>query len=345
MFDYTGYECKACGNKFGQDDDIVVCPECGTPYHRECYLKNGKCVNVELHEKKTSWKSSIQTKAEGELKCRRCANTLRSDQLYCDRCGAPTDYLLKSGLQEQSDRMSENGDQNIYGSNGQDSGIDRSFNPYLINFSDPLCGFNPEEDCGDGLTMRDIGNFVKTNTHYYLPKFKLMKTGRFKLSLNIPAMFFPEIYFANRKMVLAAALVLILRTVVELPAAAVSMQMMLGDERTLQMFLQTFPALTGYVEQFMSLNLNTDLFNMLYNFSNVINWVMIFVFGSLSNYFYYRFTISRAAKIKSVSPSLGCAERLRESGGTSGGIMAVFIALYFVVRYVSMGAVLLLLQP
>ena len=29
--------------------DIVVCPECGTPHHRKCYIENGKCANADKH--------------------------------------------------------------------------------------------------------------------------------------------------------------------------------------------------------------------------------------------------------------------------------------------------------
>ena len=51
MANYTGKKCFSCGEVFKDGDDIVVCPECGTPYHRECYLKEGKCINDALHER------------------------------------------------------------------------------------------------------------------------------------------------------------------------------------------------------------------------------------------------------------------------------------------------------
>lgn len=37
--DYTGKKCPICSEKFKADDDIVVCPKCGAPYHRSCYEK------------------------------------------------------------------------------------------------------------------------------------------------------------------------------------------------------------------------------------------------------------------------------------------------------------------
>lgn len=46
---YTNYKCPVCGNQFIEDDDIVVCPDCGTPHHRECYKENGRCFNWDKH--------------------------------------------------------------------------------------------------------------------------------------------------------------------------------------------------------------------------------------------------------------------------------------------------------
>ena len=46
---YTNYKCPVCNNQFTEDDDIVVCPECGTPHHRECYIQNGECANTDKH--------------------------------------------------------------------------------------------------------------------------------------------------------------------------------------------------------------------------------------------------------------------------------------------------------
>lgn len=46
---YTNYKCPVCNNQFVEEDDVVVCPECGTPHHRECYIQNGKCANADKH--------------------------------------------------------------------------------------------------------------------------------------------------------------------------------------------------------------------------------------------------------------------------------------------------------
>ena len=46
---YINYKCPVCNNQFTEDDDVVVCPECGTPHHRECYIQNGNCANADKH--------------------------------------------------------------------------------------------------------------------------------------------------------------------------------------------------------------------------------------------------------------------------------------------------------
>ena len=46
---YSNYKCPICNNQFTEDDDVVVCPECGTPHHRECYVQNGNCANADKH--------------------------------------------------------------------------------------------------------------------------------------------------------------------------------------------------------------------------------------------------------------------------------------------------------
>lgn len=46
---YINYKCPVCNNQFTEEDDVVVCPECGTPHHRECYIQKGECFNKDKH--------------------------------------------------------------------------------------------------------------------------------------------------------------------------------------------------------------------------------------------------------------------------------------------------------
>lgn len=347
MFDYTGYECKSCGKKFESDDDIVVCPDCGTPYHRSCWKENGRCVNEALHESGTSWKADISEKLDsGEIaRCKCCGNTLDPKQLFCDRCGAPTQYYFKTNPKPYSGQQEnvQPGQQGQYGQQGQFSQqMSETMYPYMINYSDPLCGFSPDEEYEEGVTTKDLGAFIGSNTHYYLPKFKLMKTGHFKMSLNFVALFFPEFYFANRKMPLYALLALVIRTVIGLPSMALGLQSSLEDKRFYEMFMNSFPMLAEQTKRFMELNLNTAMFSTLYNFTFIISNIITLGLGFFANYIYYRHALRASARIKEYYPE-SPEHFLREGGGTSVAMTLIFIALYFIASAASMIGVMFLL--
>ena len=55
MFFYEGYTCPVCGEKFKESDDIVACPECGAPHHRDCWKKEGHCHFVADHGTDRQW--------------------------------------------------------------------------------------------------------------------------------------------------------------------------------------------------------------------------------------------------------------------------------------------------
>lgn len=53
---YKNSVCDGCGKELLEDEDVVVCPECGTPQHRDCYKKNNGCVNARLHGGDFAWR-------------------------------------------------------------------------------------------------------------------------------------------------------------------------------------------------------------------------------------------------------------------------------------------------
>lgn len=59
---YTGNICDGCKKPLLDDEDIVVCPECATPQHRECYDEKGQCVNAHLHGTDFVWEGEVGTK-------------------------------------------------------------------------------------------------------------------------------------------------------------------------------------------------------------------------------------------------------------------------------------------
>ena len=95
---YYGCPCEGCGKPLTLQDDIVVCPDCGAPYHRDCYEKLGRCIHAPAHAAGYEWKFPYQ---ESELcTCPACGErTLRSESV-CRCCGAA---LPPEGAQEPAD--------------------------------------------------------------------------------------------------------------------------------------------------------------------------------------------------------------------------------------------------
>ena len=44
-----GVSCVRCHAYLFPEDDIVYCPVCGAPHHRECYNQLGHCALEEFH--------------------------------------------------------------------------------------------------------------------------------------------------------------------------------------------------------------------------------------------------------------------------------------------------------
>ena len=71
-FRYKNQPCPVCQQSFQPDDDIVVCPVCGTPHHRDCYKQNGECGNFEKHNEGFRW---APEKAEESIKTEQNENS------------------------------------------------------------------------------------------------------------------------------------------------------------------------------------------------------------------------------------------------------------------------------
>ncbi|MBQ8504354.1 MAG: DUF2628 domain-containing protein [Clostridia bacterium] len=94
---YKGNICDGCKRAFEENDDIVVCPDCATPQHRECYEKNNCCVNSHLHNEKFVWAgngkphSKLSQKNENKndetVPCPNCGVHNPKGEKQCKSCG------------------------------------------------------------------------------------------------------------------------------------------------------------------------------------------------------------------------------------------------------------------
>lgn len=285
---FTDESCFSCGRKFDEKDDIVVCPECGTPYHRECYAQSGDCINTQLHENGGKWKSSAaekeKTQNEAIVICPMCMQPNSVNDEICSKCG----YRLKENDASSSHEAGGIKPEAIFGD---------SDNPFFK----PYLGFNPEEDLG-GATLKEVSDFVDSNTLYYVPLFKKMKDAGTKVSLNLSSFLFPYFYFANRKMWLWGILTAIISIILELPAT-----------------LYTLGAAD------MSWPYFQDVVNVLASKENIllaaseacamISWIFRLVVCFFANWLYFRFTVRSIKKIKLNNGGHAEQSKLKAAGG------------------------------
>lgn len=202
---YSNQICAHCGKPLLEGEDIVVCPVCATPQHRECWMQAGHCANDALHASGYVWQKGKTVNAENHEKtdrdsskaCHICGSENPADSLHCGNCGAlfgeENNNAPKScgfcGTQNDSDaRHCKNCGAPL-------QGTDSFFgnNPYLRNSDIPA-----DELIGEH-TADDLALFVQASAHRYLPKFKRFANGK-KLSFNFAAFFFAPYWFFYRKL-------------------------------------------------------------------------------------------------------------------------------------------------
>lgn len=190
----VGKTCPVCKKTFVESDDIVVCPECGTPHHRSCYASIGCCAlssehgrmkkeETEKQNKKDFASQKTDNKETEYISCLVCGLQNPKDALFCAGCGHPIGKDV------------QNGAQNGY-SNGKPS-VALKNNMVL-----------PGEDI-DGIKAADYAIYIATNLGYFLPLFRGFGKGK-SVSINLCAFLFPSVYYFYRKMYSVGTLFFIL---------------------------------------------------------------------------------------------------------------------------------------
>ena len=327
---YIGEKCVLCEKEFTDQDEVVVCPECGSPHHRSCYKLENKCANEDFHLEKKKWKPTAADevkKQKDERKiCPACHFPNLPNASNCIYCGAelsedPENVGKGNGESESGAGASVNGADG-YGADA--FGIDLP--PYL--------GFDPNEDLG-GATLKEVSDFVSTNTIYYIPIFKRMKDLGKKVSFNLLCFIFPPIYFANRKMWLWAVLSAVITVLLGIPAA-VSYLVSSGMRDGVAVF--SAEIMEFIYDNKEKLALIIDLCNA----ADLVFRLLLCLFG---NWLYFRFIVRNLKKLKA---AFGGAELKKELLSAAGGVKplnTLFIVLIFAaVSFISLYGVVFLIN-
>ena len=172
--EFKNEKCAACGMKFFDDENIVVCPECGTPYHRECWERIGSCIHSAEHGS-YEWKGDNQ-----ELR----------------------EHL--ENVENAENRKHENTNDGF-----EIIHVD-SYDEYREIMDKKLLEQQKDFDAIDGVTAQELLKFIGKNGYYYLPVFKDIRKNNKLLKLNFAAFLMFPVHCFNRKMNLFVVVMMIL---------------------------------------------------------------------------------------------------------------------------------------
>lgn len=347
---YMNIECPVCGEKFTEQDDVVVCPVCGTPHHRDCWKANGGCKNEALHNEGYIWQHPLagnDTASHEDFKtCPRCGEKNAVYEPICTRCGE----RLKANRQTIHDVMppfqppigEQNGDYTT-------APNPNNFSPYQnVYAADARTVYGDDAKIED-ISVTEIAEYVQKDSTKYIGKFLTMEEKNTKLNWNWSAGIFSVFWYFYRKMmgVGFAVLALLLSAMMLSSVIPVSIynkyqpevyEQYENDVNALVEQMESIResgALTESVEDYYA-----SMFNILFSPIQVSSFVMFaaltliinITFGFFSNYLYRKKVLKDIRAIRQIaSDSMTYHIYIRQRGGVSviNAIMPIVIYMFF----------------
>lgn len=322
--DFKDLKCPICDIQFKDGDDIVVCPECGTPHHRECYETQNRCANADKHGEGFNFNDSYNTSEDNSTDgdndtviCPRCKAENSKNMFYCGKCGFPL------SMQNQQNTGNFNNTQN----NGM------PFN----NIFDPMAGVNPEEDMGENVTAGEISKFVQNNTPYFIRVFNNIKNfskGRF----NFCAFLFSGGYLLYRKMykigaIITAVMLLLWTSELYIHYCTPAGQKMIEFMNSYYSSASTSQnALNELYNGVFSLNLTNQILLAFMYLSSIIQLALRIIIGIQANRWYFKHCKKQISKIKAESENPD--NEIQSRGGVNTAIAVSLLAVYFIIEFI-----------
>lgn len=335
---YKSKKCEICKEELNEHDDIVVCPECGAPYHRECYEKIGNCIYADKHGTDGQWHESDgeadkadtnesgddntdfmeadvmhDNRVSGKKVCKACGNVLRDSALFCDRCGTPVAY-----------------GENTSELNSDDFGAGKMIYPQI-----ELVDLNDEMD--DGVTFREVSDYVKVNKQYYMFVFSRIK--RFKLSrFNFMAFLFTGGWMMYRKQYVKGAIIAAVICILMLASGFIyssySAQILAGILESAgveNLTVSSVQTLYPYIEQLAKKDLSILLLPYIIE---LVRFGIMITVGIRANKSYLKHCVKQVRRLKDSAETKEQAQAaISSSGGVNPAIAICMAVCYMIIKY------------
>lgn len=311
---YANIDCPICAKPLKDNDTIVVCPECGAPYHLECYKEKGQCIFDELHKNNEDWQPpEVEEKFDGKasLRCSRCGTINPPHGIFCQVCG--NQLANQNTTTPPNNQVPPNMNGGFMGGFYPPTGM--PLNP----FTTPFGGVAPDDDIDD-IPAKEIAIFVGNNSHYFLPKFKQLSNTKGKAkSVNWSAFLFTGGYYLYRKMYGIGIVLLIL-------------QLLLAIPNTIML------ASSLYSPMVLDLPFDMGMIATVNFITSLISWALRLACAFLTNSIYKKHVFKKIKKIKATTEGQGEEQylaTLRKKGSVAIKLILGLIIAYFTLSILS----------
>lgn len=346
--DFNKLKCPACNTALEDDDDIVVCPECGAPHHRECYDELGHCYFQEKHKDNFDYDKYIKEQNESKndadkeepisavIKCKICGENNPRSYLYCHKCNAPLHedkyYTRRTGEGNENKNAPKDPKQRT---------IHPEDMPFISVMYDPMAGLSPDEEMDDGVTAGELAKYTQKNTNYFLRVFSDIRDYN-KSRFNFSAFLFSGAYMLYRKMYKLGALFTCIVGLLVLAPILIETLPFFGWEDILVEASSNLGQVdvVGYYSQ-LSENIGTMPFIKQFIFYlpfilSLLKWVFMFIAGAIANKAYFKDAVKKIKKVKqqNITDERELSRRIQIAGGVNTLSTIVILICYIIVNYI-----------
>ena len=221
---FEGIPCVGCGEIFTEKDDVVVCPVCGAPQHRACWLKENRCALEEKHAEGFVWENPHKEAppAPAQPDAPKAADLFKRRQT-CPYCGAPNTADAEVCANCGSSLLSQEEPRPGFAPGGEDprrereAQIDDSLRPGTYENYRVYGGMEPDAMV-DGIPCWEYSEYVSGGNPQSAPgriilKVATMERYERKTSVCLPAFLFGPLWFFYRKMVKEGLAILLVQAI------------------------------------------------------------------------------------------------------------------------------------
>ena len=331
MISYKGFACPSCGKAFEENDDIVVCPECGAPHHRDCWAKEGCCCFSASHQEGFAWERvrgnySVYLPPEngdasGELKtCPKCNCKNDTKEAFCRNCGF-----------------------HFYGYERETYKYDEARQrPPSHSALDPLNGVGSGAML-DGVPAGDLAKFVGPNTMYYMPIFHRVAHIKKARRFNFAAFVFTGAWMLYRKQYKRGAIFFLLFLLLEAVSLFVTYSYSAPLSRQIleragveisHLFALTAQQQMEMMNGFFALSPSQLILFFLPTGIRIVKLALSLWIGGCANKWYYQFCIERVKEInKNAASTEEFNEELVRKGRINLPLTLCLLVCFFIWNY------------